>query len=168
MIPFVYTQTGQSPQIIMIQKEGWVCFYFCYMDVMGKVRGERPCKKPSPGRLPNNCVQGSLPPASICIQGKFVSMLEKSGDHKPQRRSRWKDQRTKSRRNSHWVEMSQEGGVTKGTEAADLYGPDVSAHRCSFRGQLLAAGSSSPQLLCTAQSLTSTQFGTPQRKSLMW
>lgn len=49
--------------------------YFSYMDVLGKVRGERPCKRLSPGRLPNNFTQDYLPPPNVFPYWRNVAII---------------------------------------------------------------------------------------------
>lgn len=59
--------------------------YFLLHGYCGGNERSKAVNSPSPGRLPNNLVQDSLPPPSVSTQGKFISILEKPGDHKPQR-----------------------------------------------------------------------------------
>lgn len=56
------------------------------MDFVEKVRKESHAKGQPQRDYQKHFIQDSLPPPSFSVLGKLISVLEKSGDHEPQRR----------------------------------------------------------------------------------
>ena len=122
MMPFLHLHPAwANPSNYNDSERGLSSFLFLLYGFCGEGKKRKSCKRPSPERLPKNFAQESLLPPSFPMLEKFISVLEKSGNHEAQRRPWWQDQCTNSRYNSYWVEMSQGRSVTKATKAAGMW-----------------------------------------------